>query len=211
MNRGLFVSLEGIDGCGKTSVLEILLKKLHDFKPRVIREPGGTVISEKIRDLLLDTQNESMLARTEAFLYAAARAQVVEEVIKPALEAGKMVIADRFMDSTLAYQGYGRGLDLKFLHELNQLCTEGIVPDLTVVLDIDPKIGALRRKQDTPDRLEKEGIEFQSRVRDGYMQLAAMDSQRIKVVNSDQELELVVEEVRNHIMGWIKTKGVLSE
>ncbi len=181
--RGWFISIEGIDGAGKTTLKDGLLAYLQDKYDVVsIREPGGTVVSEKIRDMLLDVRNDGILARTEALLYAAARSQVVEEIISPALDSGKIVIADRYMDSTIAYQGYGRGLDVVFLHSLNELCTRGIKPDLTLLLDIDPAEALSRRIRNKPDRLEKEGIEFQSRVREGYLRLQQENPARIKLL-----------------------------
>ena len=156
-----------------------------------IREPGGNIISEKIRELLLDAANQGITSRTEALLYAAARSQVVEEVISPALQAGKIVLADRYMDSTIAYQGYGRGLELNFLHQLNQLCTGGLKPDLTMLLDLSSTEAWQRRKKDTPDRLEKEGISFQQKVREGYLNIAREEPQRIKVLDAAQDFDSV--------------------
>lgn len=179
--RGLFVSLEGIDGCGKTTLKDNLLARLgKNYQIIGIREPGGTVISEKIRDMLLDVRNDGIIGKTEALLYAAARSQLVEEVIRPALNQGKIIIADRYLDSTIAYQGYGRGLDLAFLTDLNRICTGGLKPDLTLLLDIDPSVGQKRRRQEIPDRLEQEGLEFQTRIRDGYLELWSQEPHRIK-------------------------------
>ncbi len=187
--RGRFISLEGIDGCGKTTLREQLYDCLKDkYEILVLREPGGTEVSEKIRDMLLDVRNVGIMPRTEAFLYAASRSQLVEEMIMPALQEGKIVIADRFMDSTIAYQGYGRGLDIQFLRELNKLCTGGLKPDLTLLLDIDPEEGQRRRNQDVPDRLEKEGLAFQSRVRDGYLALQRAEPDRIKLLDGGNSI-----------------------
>ncbi|MGI5921707.1 MAG: dTMP kinase [Syntrophomonadaceae bacterium] len=193
-SRGIFISLEGIDGSGKTTLSLALLNYIKNQGLEVvnIREPGGTAISEQIRDLLLDVRNEGILPRTEALLYAAARSQVVEEVIRPALAQGKIVLADRFLDSTVAYQGFGRGLDVEFLTRLNELCTGGLFPDLTLLLDVDPAQGQQRRYKDIPDRLEKEGIEFQRRVREGYLYLARHDPGRIKIINAGLNLAEVV-------------------
>lgn len=208
MLKGIFISLEGVDGSGKTSLKEELLFNLAAFNPLSLREPGGTNISEKIRNLLLDTSNEDMQARTEAFLYASARCQLVETVIRPALQQGKMVIADRYIDSTLAYQGYGRGLPLDFLQQLNQLSTGGLKPDLTLLLDLDPAEGARRRAQDAPDRLEKAGLLFQSQVRQGYLQIARQEPQRFRILDAHKPLESVVsdalEEIRQLLLrrGW---------
>jgi dTMP kinase len=192
--RGAFISLEGIDGSGKTTLKENLLALMaRNYQVIGIREPGGTVISEKIRDMLLDVRNDGIIGKTEALLYATARSQLVEEIIRPALIQGKIIIADRYMDSTIAYQGYGRGLDIKFLEDLNQLCTGGLKPDLTLLLDIDPRDGQSRRNQDIPDRLEKEGLEFQARIRDGYLKLWKKEPQRIKVLDASQTTEELVQ------------------
>jgi dTMP kinase len=200
--RGKFISLEGIDGCGKTTLRE----QLHDyFKGKyeilILREPGGNEVSEKIRDMLLDIRNIGIRPRTEAFLYAASRSQLVEEMIRPALLAGKVVIADRYMDSTIAYQGYGRGLDIAFLQALNQLCTDGLKPDLTLLLDIDPREGQRRRKKDIPDRLEKEGLAFQSRIRQGYLAMQLAEPQRIKLLNGADSIAALREQALQYLAG----------
>ncbi|HHV15800.1 MAG TPA: dTMP kinase [Gelria sp.] len=197
VNRGIFISLEGIDGSGKTSLIEFLkpyIEQQFGLEVLCIREPGGNIISEKIRGLLLDAANQGITSRTEALLYAAARSQVVEEIINPALTAGKIVLADRYMDSTIAYQGYGRGLDINFLQELNQLCTGGLKPDLTLLLDLSSKEAELRRKQEIPDRLEKEGLAFQEKVRQGYLLLAEQEKERIKVLDARREIENVLQQ-----------------
>lgn len=199
MGKGIFISFEGIDGCGKSSLIESLLSYLNKYKIVSLREPGGTNISEKIREMLLDVKNEAMVSRTEAFLYAAARSQVVEEVICPALAEGAIVLADRYLDSTLAYQGYGRGLDIQFLKELNRLCTGGLIPDLTLLLDLNPEASRKRKKKDIPDRLEKEGISFQNKVRAGYLDLARHSPGRIKVLDAGQEFDIVRAEAIKYI------------
>jgi dTMP kinase len=193
--RGTFISLEGIDGSGKTTLKQNLLTFISaNYQVIGMREPGGTVISEKIRDMLLDVHNDGIIDKTEALLYAAARSQLVEEIIRPALIQGKIIIADRYMDSTIAYQGYGRGLDIEFLEDLNRICTGGLKPDLTLLLDIDPEAGQSRRKKDIPDRLEKEGLEFQARIRAGYLKLGEKDPQRIKVLDARQTAEQLARE-----------------
>jgi dTMP kinase len=200
--RGVFISLEGIDGSGKTSLKERLqpyLKQNYGLEVLGIREPGGNIISEKIRELLLDTGNQGITSRTEALLYAAARSQLVEKVISPALAEGKVVLADRYMDSTIAYQGYGRGLDIAFLQELNQLCTGGLNPDLTLLLDLDSREAWQRRKKDIPDRLEKEGLSFQEKVRKGYLLLAEQEAERIKVLDATQEMDKVLEQATSYL------------
>jgi len=167
--KGFFISLEGVDGCGKTTLIKALSKRLTEqgYTVTSLREPGGAPVSEAIRALLLDPSYTDMAPRTEALLYASARAQVCEQIIRPALSSSDFVIADRFIDSTIAYQGYGRGLDIAFLQQLNALCTDGLTPDLTLLLDIDPKIAQLRRadRESGSDRLEQEGLLFQQRIR----------------------------------------------
>lgn len=207
LNRGFFISFEGIDGCGKSSLKESLISCLHEYKIVSLREPGGTYISEKIRDLLLDVKNEGMMPRTEAFLYAAARSQLVDEVIRPSLAAGSIVLADRYLDSTLAYQGYGRGLDIEYLKELNRLCTGGVTPGLTLLLDLDPEEGWKRKKKDIPDRLEKEGISFQTRVRAGYLTIAREDPQRIKVIDAGQDFSIVRAEAIKYIEALLRKRN----
>lgn len=191
-NKGLFISIEGIDGSGKTTLLTNLISKLNESKSVLsIREPGGTRVSEQIRDILLNQDNIDILPRTEAFLYATARIQLLEEKVKPALAEGKLVLADRYIDSTIAYQGYGRGIDIEFLKDLNHLCTGGIIPDLTILLDIDPLVAARRRSNSPADRLEMEGIHFLNRVRKGYLEIAAQQS-RIKVLDASGRVEDIV-------------------
>lgn len=186
--RGLFISLEGIDGSGKSTLKANLISRLETKHLVIgIREPGGTVISEKIRDMLLDVSNDGIIGRTEALLYAAARSQLVEEVIRPALAKGHIVIADRYLDSTLAYQGYGRGLEISMLMELNRICTGGLKPDLTLLLDIDPGEGQVRRNNGVPDRLEMEGSHFQARIRAGYLKIAEQEPDRIKVLPAGRD------------------------
>lgn len=207
MERGIFISLEGVDGSGKTSLAQEMLLRLADWKPLSLREPGGTNISEKIRNLLLDTSNEDMQARTEALLYAAARCQLVETVIRPALQQGKLVIVDRYIDSTLAYQGYGRGLPLDFLDQLNHLSTGGLKPDLTLLLDLDPAEGARRRSRNVPDRLEKAGLEFQGQVRQGYLQIARQEPQRIRVLDAHKPIETVASDALQEIQQLLIIRG----
>ncbi|MGI6434016.1 MAG: dTMP kinase [Syntrophomonadaceae bacterium] len=207
MRRGLLITLEGIDGSGKTTLIRHLQQVWQDYPLIMIREPGGTLISEKIRDLLLNVENNHITPRTEAFLYAAARSQVVEQLIRPSLQAGKLVLADRYLDSTIAYQGYGRGLDLQFLHTLNQLCTGGLLPDATLLLDIDPHLGQLRRQQETADRLEKEGSDFQTRVREGYLQLAQIAPERIHIINAAQAFVDVADEAVIYLQQVLQSRG----
>lgn len=193
--RGVFISLEGIDGSGKSTLARSLVDALAK-KHQVLglREPGGTVISEKIREMLLDVRNDGIIGKAEAMLYAAARCQLVEEVIRPGLEQGMIIIADRYLDSTVAYQGYGRGLDLGFLEDLNRLCTGGLKPDLTLLLDLDPQEALLRRSDEIPDRLEQEGLAFQIRIREGYLKLWGIEPERIKRLDATHSPALLLQE-----------------
>ena len=166
--NGIFITLEGGDGAGKTTHLVRLADKLREMGKEVVivREPGGTNIGEQIRKVLLDNKNEEMTARTELFLYEAARSQIVAEVIKPALSEGKVVLCDRFFDSTVAYQGYGRGLDVEEIKKANLFTTDGLVPDRTVIIFTDTVENSIYRatKNDGADRIEAEGEAFQKKV-----------------------------------------------
>ena len=187
-DRGLFITFEGTDGAGKTTQIQRLSADLrqvgHDIC--LTREPGGTPISEQIRDMLLNPDHSEMAATTELLLYAASRAQHVSEVIKPALEAGKIVISSRFADAMVVYQGYGRGLDLEQINRLNRIATEGVTPDVTFVLDLPVEIGLQRvqKSRGGLDRLEREKIEFHQRLRDGYRALAQQEPQRLKIIDA---------------------------
>lgn len=204
LTRGFFISLEGIDGSGKTTLIQSLTAELAGrYQVLRIREPGGTVISEKIREMLLDVRNDGIIGKVEAMLYAAARCQLVEEVIRPSLEKGMMVIADRYLDSTIAYQGYGRGLDLAFLEDLNRLCTGGLKPDLTLLLDLDPREAQKRRLNEAPDRLEQEGLVFQARVRDGYLELWGQEPQRIKRLEATQSPSVLMVQALQLVQGLL--------
>ncbi|HOX53933.1 MAG: dTMP kinase [Candidatus Omnitrophica bacterium] len=181
--KGKFITFEGSEGSGKSTHAKLLkdyLKK-KGFSVELIREPGGTRISEKIRNIILDPKNKAMTDICETLLYMAARVQIVKEVIKPALDKGKIVICDRFLDSTIVYQGYGGGIDLDLIKKLGNLATLGIKPDLTFLLDIETKEG-LRRAGKIKDRIELKSLNYHKRVRKGYLALAKKEPARIKVV-----------------------------
>ena len=171
--KGLFVTFEGIDGSGKSTQVTSLRRSLEDkgIQVIVIREPGGTRIGEKIRSILLDKANTDMSSRTELMLYEAARSQIVDEVILPSLKEGKVVICDRFFDSTIAYQGYARGVDLEAINLLNQFAAGGLQPDLTFLLDLPVKaaLDRIHIRVGEKDRLELEGYAFMENVRSGYL------------------------------------------
>ncbi|RKO67965.1 dTMP kinase [Desulfofundulus salinus] len=182
--KGFFVVFEGIDGAGKTTQARLLAQALVQRGHPVVltREPGGTPVGEKIRSLLLDPVLAGLTPLAEALLYAGARAELVASTIRPALAGGRVVISDRFVDSSLAYQGYGRCLDLKELEQLNALATGGLVPDLTVLLDM-PAAEALARLTGRADRIEQERLDFFDRVRWGYRQLVKRAPQRYLVLD----------------------------
>lgn len=190
MARGIFITLEGIEGCGKSTQVEVLRRHLTERGHEVLvtREPGGSAIGEKVRDILLDAGNRGMAALTELLLYEASRAQHVEEVIRPALEAGDIVISDRFYDASTAYQGYARGLGADKVSKLNLVATGGLKPDLTIVLDL-PASEGLRRLIKDLDRIESEAIDFHERVRNGYIEIARSEPERVKVVDSSGSLK----------------------
>ncbi|MBU7007744.1 dTMP kinase [Phosphitispora fastidiosa] len=202
--KGIFITFEGPDGAGKTTQIKMLGLSLEQLNKSVVytREPGGTSISEEIRGLLLDPRNKEMVARTEALLYAAARAQHVEEVIRPAIEKGQIVLCDRYTDSTIAYQGFGRGIDIGFLNELNAMAVAGVVPDLTLIFDLDPDIGIGRINEkrivaagEEKDRIEQENMEFHRKVRQGFRDLALSEPQRCKIINAGRDPETIHSEV----------------
>lgn len=176
IEKGLFVTFEGIDGCGKSTQVTALKDSLEKKGTEVIviREPGATLIGEKIRSILLDKANSGMSSETELLLYEAARAQIVNEVIRPALKSGKVVICDRFYDSSVAYQGYARGLPLESIDSLNRFAAGGLEPDLTFLLDLPPQAARERMniREGSEDRLEIEGLVFMEKVRAGYLELA---------------------------------------
>jgi dTMP kinase len=198
---GLLITLEGIDGCGKSTQLEMLLSLLErrGLNCVVTREPGGTSIGEGIRALMTSDASVNMALMTELLLLAAARAQNVAQIIKPALEAGQTVISDRYVDSTVAFQGYGRGIDLGIIDELNRLATGGLDPDLTIIFDIEPELARARASERAVGgllgALDEERIEFHRRVRKGYLELAARCPQRIRVIDATGSPEEIHREV----------------
>jgi dTMP kinase len=186
--KGKFITFEGSEGCGKSTQSRMLYDYLKKKKKKVIylREPGATKVSEKIRDILLDAKNDAMLPECEMFLYMAARSQIVAEVIKPQLKKGAIVICDRFLDSTLAYQGYGLGIDIDFIKCVGKFATFGINPGLTIFLDLPVNKGLVHR-DGRRDRIEKRPFSYHLRVRKGYLDLAKKDPGRIKVVRVEKD------------------------
>lgn len=197
--KGLFITFEGIECSGKsTQVLllaEYLKKKGYDIINT--REPGGTIIGESIRKILLDTEYSAMNNLTENLLYLASRVQHIHEVIQPALLSNKIVICDRFIDATIAYQGYARGIDIKVINRLHELVIENIKPDITLLLDILPKQGLFRAIGKRLDRIEQENIEFHDKVRYGYLQIAQQESDRVKIIDGSKEIDEVHQTICN--------------
>ena len=184
-NKGLFISFEGVDGCGKSTQVKLLKDKIasEGIKVELVREPGGLKISEEIRKILLNPDNSSMNYETEALLMTASRAQLTEEVIKPLLAKGFFVLADRFSDSTLAYQGGGRKLNIDILKKINSFATKNLVPDITFLIDIKPEDAVLRSGVSSPDRIEGAGVDLQKDVQKTYISLAKEFSNRFIVLD----------------------------
>ena len=203
MKKGLFITFEGADGCGKTTQLKLLAEYLKNIGREVVitREPGGKGLGEKVREILLNYEGE-VSDRCESFLFLADRAQNIDIIVNPAVEEGKIVLCDRHIDSTVAYQGFGRGLDIERIKMLNDIATNGRKPDLTIVFDIDVETSQKRVGSDK-DRMESAGIEFHNRVRNGYLQIANDEPERIKVVNSAQSIENVFEDVKKIIHNYL--------
>ncbi len=201
--KGLFISFEGIEGTGKTMQSKLLYEYLNNMGFDVIltEEPGGTKIGLKIRDLLLSVENREMTPITELLLYNASRVQHIKEVILPALDKKAIVITDRFSDSTLAYQGFGRGIDLKLIDSLERIVTEGLKPEITFLLDLDVETGLMRNKGiNKSDRLELEDVDFHNRVRNGYLQIAAKEPERIKLINASISIKEVQRKISDIVI-----------
>ena len=201
----LFITFEGVEGSGKTSQIQRLKKYLTQkgIPCKVTREPGGSPIGEKVRKILLDPDHREMVPTTELFLYEAARAQHVKDVLKPLLKMRGIILCDRFCDATLAYQGFGRRIDLKWIDRLNRLSSQGIKPDVTFLLDCPSVVGltrALKRnrtlKQEREERFEREEIQFHRRVRKGYLAIARKEPHRVKVIDTREGEEKVFEKIR---------------
>jgi len=196
-----FITFEGIDGCGKSTQARLLLEYMNKsgVETILVREPGGTNISESIREILLHSSSGQMGDRTESLLMTASRAQLTQEVIIPNMDQGKFVIADRYSDSTLAYQGGGRNLDVEWLIELNNYATFTLLPDITFFVDIRPE-EALRRLDSNKDRIEGEGIEFQARVRKTYHELAERFNDRYVILDGYGEIDDIHQKVLNEMI-----------
>ncbi len=205
-NKGRFITFEGIDGCGKSTQVKMLgdVLKHKDIPYTVVREPGGTDISEQIRQILLHSGGDELNARTEALLMTASRAQLTGELILPALKDGTWVLADRFADSTLAYQGGGRELELDWLRKLNDFATFDLHPDITFFVDVSPETG-LKRQSLTPDRIERAGIRFQESVRNKYRILANIYPQRFITIDGEK----TINEIHHDIISLLQNRNIL--
>ncbi len=203
MNKGLFITFEGCDGCGKTTQLELLAKFLEEksYDVVVTREPGAKGLGTKLREILLNYDGE-VSSNCESFLFLADRAQHIDTLVKPAINQGKIVLCDRHIDSTVAYQGYGRGINLEQINYLNNLATSGLKPNLTLLFDVDTET-SMQRVGKNKDRMESAGIEFQEKVRHGYLKLAKEEPERIKVFDSKKSIENLHQEVLNIITKYI--------
>ncbi|KRK99933.1 tmk protein [Secundilactobacillus odoratitofui DSM 19909 = JCM 15043] len=206
---GLFITFEGPDGAGKTTVLSAIAEQFNQAQRRdivVTREPGGNQISESIRRIILDPKNTEMDVRTEALLYAAARRQHIQETIQPALDENKIVLCDRFVDSSVAYQGAGRQIGEDAVYQMNQFATNGLTPDLTVYVDVPSEVGLARIKahRDVVDRLDAETLSFHKRVRAAYQRLAAAHPDRIVTIDATKPLPEVINEAKLLITNAIK-------
>ncbi len=195
MTNGLFITFEGGDGCGKTTQIKLLDEYLRNkgYKTLLTREPGSKGLGVKLREILLNYDGE-VSPTCESFLFLADRAQHVDCIIKPALKEGVVVLCDRHTDSTVAYQGYGRGLDLEQIHKLNKIATSGLKPDLTIVLDVDVETSQ-KRVGAEKDRMESAGIEFFQKVRKGFLEIAKQEPERVKVVDSTQSIEEIHKQI----------------
>ncbi len=208
---GILITFEGIEKCGKTTQAKLLYEYLKEkgIPCILVHEPGGTKIGEEIRKILLDKENTKMTPKTELFLYLAARAQLLTEVIFPSLQEGKIIICDRFSDSTLAYQGGGRNLELEKINQINKYATDKLKPNLTILIDIPVSISQERIKKEKKDRLEKENEEFHKRVRDTYLFLAKRAPKRIKIFEGNKSIEDLHLEIRTKVIQFLTQKGVI--
>lgn len=209
-NKGYFIVFEGIDGCGKGTQIKKLEGLFKDLGVDALftREPGGVRLSEKIRELLLDKENDEMTDTCEMLLFAASRSMSVEKLIVPALEAGKVVVCDRFLDSSIAYQGGARGLGVEKVRNLNLVATNGLVPDLTILLDLDGQIGANRNQMmgGKDDRMESAGVAFQNKVRETYLENAKLDMSRYLIVDATKTREEIFDTIKSELVA----RGVIE-
>ncbi len=199
-----FISFEGGEGSGKTTIIEMLAKELINLGYDLVktREPGGSKIAEEIRTIILNNENTNMDYKTEALLFAASRRQHLKEVIIPALEEEKIVICDRFVDSSLAYQGYARGLGIEEIYEINKYAIGNVFPDLTLYIDVDPNVGLSRAKgrDRKVDRLDLEKLSFHELVREGYFEVAKRYPERVKIINGNRDIKEIYNDIKAEVM-----------
>jgi dTMP kinase len=204
---GFFITFEGIDSCGKTTQARKLASYLRTKGYRVLltREPGGDRIAEKVRRILLSKTNFEMTDLTELLLYEASRSQLTERTIRPAIKAGKVVVCDRYADSSLAYQGYGRGLSKTMIKELNRIASFGLVPDLTILVDVPIRTSLERKRKEKTkkDRLEKERFEFHQRIREGFLTIARQNRRRIRVVDGRNDIDRTWQKVKKVVESFL--------
>ena len=209
--KGIFITFEGIDGSGKTTQIELLnsFLKQSGFDVVLTREPGGTDIGDKIRKILLDSKNIQMSYRAETLLFLASRAELVSKVIQPSLNQGKIIICDRFFDSTIAYQGIARQLGAEKILDMSLWATENIIPDLTFLLSIDvwECENRIKNGKKKKDRIEKEEVDFKSKIQEGYMQLAGKNKERFVIVDGCLDIESVFAVVKSNTLRVLKSKG----
>lgn len=207
----MFITLEGPDGCGKTSQMQPLAEFLRQqgYTVYTTREPGGTPIGDQVRNVIMNMKNQGMHPRTEILLFLSSRAQLVEEVIRPRLQKGEIVLSDRYADSTLAYQGYGHGVELAVLEQLLEFATGGLKPDLTLLLDLDVEVGLRRRITGGGEwnRMDAYALDFHQRVRNGYHELASRQPARWRTIDASQPPEMVQLALRKSILERLNQPG----
>ncbi len=214
--RGVFITMEGPEGAGKTTQARLLYDALRDRYPVLCtREPGGTDIGERIRALLLDDAHAEMSPHTEMLLFAASRAQFITDVVEPALRDGRLLLSERYVDASIAYQGVGRGLGVELVRRVNDIATRGVMPDLTILLDIEPAVGLRRAraaagKEGRPgcgDRLEQEALAFHARVRAGFLAIAHEEPDRVRIVDGSRAQQVIHDEIVRLVEGALGARG----